>query len=66
VNNSTASEIARGSSSNTASPSTSSATWLVQRILSPGAASRQTDGESRGGVEDVFAIVEDHHGFGAL
>ena len=39
VNNATASASASGASSNTASPSTSSGTWLVHRIRSPGAAS---------------------------
>ena len=59
VNSSTASASASGASSNTASPSTSSGTWLVHRIRSAGRGVEQADRERRGGVDDVLAVVED-------
>ena len=66
VNSSTASASASGASSNTASPSTSSGTWLVHRIRSPRGGVEEADRERRGRVDDVLAVVEDHHRGGAL
>ena len=66
VNSSTASASASGASSNTASPSTSSGDLAGAQDPQPGRGVEQADRERRGGVDDVLAVVEDHHRGGAL